>query len=129
MKYYYRLKPTHTTELIEVSCTLQSVGRLVYENKNEVMDLSGSAVEIIQRHPVCIALTDQSDGVAKANAKKIMQTMTDNFSCNPTMTPRSPREDTVFCILQENDKLAQAIRSLCNLSLEKEIDFCGIYKI
>jgi thiol-disulfide isomerase/thioredoxin len=97
----------------------------LFENKNEVMDLSGSAVEIIQRHPVCIALTDQSDGVAKANAKKIMQTMTDNFSCNPTMTPRSPREDTVFCILQENDKLAQAIRSLCNLSLEKEIDLAG----
>ncbi len=97
----------------------------LFENKNEVMDLSGSAVEIIQRHPVCTALTDQSDGVAKANAKKIMQTMTDDFSSNSTMTPRSPREDTVFCILQENDKLAQAIRSLCNLSLEKEIDLAG----
>ena len=92
----------------------------LFENKNEVKDLSGSAVEIIQRPPVCIALTDQSDGVAKANPKEIMQTMTDDFSSNPTMTPRSPREDTVFCILQENDKLAQAIRSLCNFSLEKK---------
>lgn len=81
----------------------------------EAADL-GKSVEILQRHPVCIAICDDGDHT------KTQALMTDvaQSSSSPVMVPRGPRESLVHCVLDKSSKMAEAIRSLCGLGTSPE---------
>ena len=71
----------------------------------------GESVETLQRHPVCIALCD-------ANEKATTQALIGKIgtsATSPASVPRGPRESLVYCVLDKSSKMADAIRSLCDI--------------
>ena len=80
----------------------------------DVVDLdagNGALVEALQRGPALIVLTDKNDKAGLAQALGAVS----RASKKSVTLPRSPREDLLFCVLDNNSKLASAIRSLANM--------------
>ncbi len=77
---------------------------------NQATDL-GESVEILQRHPVCIALCDTTD---KASTQALMSKVSSSAT-GPASVPRGPRESLVYCVLDKSSKMADAIRTLCGI--------------
>ena len=95
-----------TTESLEDSCTPPS----------DVVDLSdGSLVETLQRHAVCVALSEGCAPEEKIKVRKIMHELSINIT-KPLKLPRSTREDLLFCVIETKGKLSEALRTLSGLS-------------
>ena len=73
-------------------------------------------MEILQRHPVCIAICDDKN---LAKTQELMTHVAQSSSA-PVMVPRGPRESLVHCVLDKSSKMAEAIRSLCHLGPSPE---------
>ena len=80
----------------------------------DVLDLdagNGALVEALQRGPALIALSGKEN---RGDLVQALGTVSHAYK-SEVVLPRSPREDLIFCVLDNSSKLAGAIRSLCNL--------------
>jgi hypothetical protein len=72
----------------------------------------GEYVEVLQRHPVCVALCNEDD---MPTARALM-TRAARAAAQPVLVPRGPREGIVHCVLSSTSKMAKAIRGLCEIN-------------